>query len=410
MTRMKDSGIEWIGEVPEEWGIVRLKDCLEINNGKDYKDIETDETGYPVIGSGGQFAYARKYLHDGTAILLGRKGTIDKPLYIEGKFWTVDTMFYGVPKSGIHAKFIYYVALQIPFGLYSTNTALPSMTQTDLQNHHFVMPPLDEQTQIADFLDKKVAQLDKVKSLLEEQIKTLEDYRQSLIYETVTKGLDKTVPLKDSGVDWIGQIPEEWGVSRLKYLTNKIGSGKTPLGGAEVFQTEGILFIRSQNVFDGRLVLEEKSTYIDLQTHNSMISTEVMEQDILFNITGASIGRVSIYNFVQKANVNQHVAIIRGSERVKPTYLMYYLMSYIGKFQVALNQVGGNREGLTFEQLKQFIIAFPTREEQTKIADFLDKKTEQINQMIAIKKEQIENINKQRQTLIYDYVTGKRRV
>lgn len=410
MTRMKDSGIEWIGEVPEEWGIVRLKDCLEINNGKDYKDIETDETGYPVIGSGGQFAYARKYLHDGTAILLGRKGTIDKPLYIEGKFWTVDTMFYSVPKSGIYAKFIYYVALQIPFGLYSTNTALPSMTQTDLQNHHFVMPLLDEQTQIADFLDKKVAQLDKVKSLLEEQIKTLEDYRQSLIYETVTKGLDKTVPLKDSGVDWIGQIPEGWGVSRLKYLTNKIGSGKTPLGGAEVFQTEGILFIRSQNVFDGRLVLEEKSTYIDLQTHNSMISTEVMEQDILFNITGASIGRVSIYNFVQKANVNQHVAIIRGSEKVKPTYLMYYLMSCIGKFQVALNQVGGNREGLTFEQLKQFIIAFPTREEQTKIADFLDKKTEQINQMIAIKKEQIENINKQRQTLIYDYVTGKRRV
>ncbi|HEL1747712.1 TPA: restriction endonuclease subunit S, partial [Streptococcus suis] len=222
MTRMKDSGIEWIGEVPEEWGIVRLKDCLEINNGKGYKDIETDETGYPVIGSGGQFAYARKYLHDGTAILLGRKGTIDKPLYIEGKFWTVDTMFYGVPKSGIHAKFIYYVALQIPFGLYSTNTALPSMTQTDLQNHHFVMPPLDEQTQIADFLDKKVAQLDKVKSLLEEQIKTLEDYRQSLIYETVTKGLDKTVPLKDSGVDWIGQIPEGWGVGKLSQFFGEV--------------------------------------------------------------------------------------------------------------------------------------------------------------------------------------------
>ena len=286
----------------------------------------------------------------------------------------------------------------------------PNINQVLIKNWVIPFPSEIEIKKIADFLDKKVAQLDEVKSLLEEQIKTLEDYRRSLIYETVTKGLDKTVPLKDSGVDWIGQIPEGWGVSRLKYLTNKIGSGKTPLGGAEVFQTEGILFIRSQNVFDGRLVLEEKSTYIDLQTHNSMISTEVMEQDILFNITGASIGRVSIYNFVQKANVNQHVAIIRGSEKVKPTYLMYYLMSCIGKFQVALNQVGGNREGLTFEQLKQFIIAFPTREEQTKIADFLDKKTEQINQMIAIKKEQIENINKQRQTLIYDYVTGKRRV
>ena len=423
MTRMKDSGNPWVREIPSDWFEKKLRYLVKLRG---EKSVTTDYKKY--VGLENIMSQTGQYVQTGIEVDLTENLTFEVGDILFGKlrpylrkYWraefsgTASSEFVIIKGSSLNLNFLFW-AIQSDSFINDVDSStygskMPRASWEYMKNIKLPFPEsIEEQTQIADFLDKKVAQLDKVESLLEEQINTLEDYRQSLIYETVTKGLDKTVPLKDSGVDWIGQIPEGWGVSRLKYLTNKIGSGKTPLGGAEVFQTEGILFIRSQNVFDGRLVLEEKSTYIDLQTHNSMISTEVMEQDILFNITGASIGRVSIYNFVQKANVNQHVAIIRGSEKVKPTYLMYYLMSCIGKFQVALNQVGGNREGLTFEQLKQFIIAFPTREEQTKIADFLDKKTEQINQMIAIKKEQIENINKQRQTLIYDYVTGKRRV
>ncbi|MGU7928001.1 restriction endonuclease subunit S [Streptococcus suis] len=407
MTRMKDSGIEWIGEVPEEWGIVRLKDCLEINNGKDYKDIETDETGYPVIGSGGQFAYARKYLHDGTAILLGRKGTIDKPLYIEGKFWTVDTMFYGVPKSGINAKFIYYVALQIPFGLYSTNTALPSMTQTDLQNHHFVMPPLDEQTQITDFLDKKVAQLDKVKSLLEEQIKTLEDYRQSLIYETVTKGLDKIVPLKDSGVDWIGQIPEGWGVGKLKYYFDvQLGKMLQPsaINGNDI----EIDYLRAINVQWDNISVDNLSK---MWCNPSEVSKyEIINGDLLV-CEGGEVGRCGIVEYLSdRAIIQNAVHRIRSAERANVRFLNYYIQHTTKSkwFDILCNKA--TIAHLTSEKLLNTLVVLPSISEQIRLADFLDKKTEQINQMIAIKKEQIENINKQRQTLIYDYVTGKRRV
>ena len=407
MTRMKDSGIEWIGEVPEEWEIVRLKDCLEINNGKDYKDIETDETGYPVIGSGGQFAYARKYLHDGTAILLGRKGTIDKPLYIEGKFWTVDTMFYGVPKSGIHAKFIYYVALQIPFGLYSTNTALPSMTQTDLQNHHFVMPPLDEQTQIADFLDKKVAQLDKVKSLLEEQIKTLEDYRRSLIYETVTKGLDKTVPLKDSGVDWIGQIPEGWGVGKLKYYFDvQLGKMLQPsaINGNDI----EIDYLRAINVQWDNISVDNLSK---MWCNPSEVSKyEIINGDLLV-CEGGEVGRCGIVEYLSdRAIIQNAVHRIRSAERANVRFLNYYIQHTTKSkwFDILCNKA--TIAHLTSEKLLNTLVVLPSISEQTQIADFLDKKTEQNNQMIAIKKDQIENINKQRQTLIYDVVTGKRRV
>ncbi|HEM6136541.1 TPA: restriction endonuclease subunit S [Streptococcus suis] len=407
MTRMKDSGIEWIGEVPEEWGIVRLKDCLEINNGKDYKDIETDETGYPVIGSGGQFAYARKYLHDGTAILLGRKGTIDKPLYIEGKFWTVDTMFYGVPKSGIHAKFIYYVALQIPFGLYSTNTALPSMTQTDLQNHHFVMPPLDEQTQIADFLDKKVAQLDKVKSLLEEQIKTLEDYRQSLIYETVTKGLDKTVPLKDSGVDWIGQIPEGWGVKSFKYaVTIKDGTHDTP----EYF-VEGVPLITSKNLDSIHNEIDfEGAKNISFDDHRKISQrSDVKKGDILMPMIGTVGGATQV--LVEKEFSIKNVALFKvAHDEALSRFLYYQLNSSWINSQLSFMMSGGVQSFISLNMLSKVKLIIPTSEEIKKISLFLDSGVGKINQMIFIKKEQIENINKQRQTLIYDYVTGKRRV
>lgn len=186
---MKDSGVEWIGEIPESWECLPMKRGLTINNGKDYKEIQSDE-GYPVIGSGGQFAFATDYLYDGEAVLLGRKGTIDKPMYINGKFWTVDTMFYAVPSEDVCCKYMYYQAQTIPFGLYSTNTALPSMTQTDLANNPFCFPSLAEQQNIADYLDCKTAKIDSTISSLEAQRDDLNALKQSIISEAVTGKID----------------------------------------------------------------------------------------------------------------------------------------------------------------------------------------------------------------------------
>ena len=114
---LKDSGIDWIGKVPEHWEITLFKRKITINNGKDYKNFSDAEI-YPVIGSGGCFAYCSNYMYDGEALLLGRKGTIDKPLYVKGKFWAVDTMFYAIPHKDLHCKFSYYLALTFPFNLY----------------------------------------------------------------------------------------------------------------------------------------------------------------------------------------------------------------------------------------------------------------------------------------------------
>lgn len=186
---VKDSGIAWIGEIPEHWECCAYKHCMKIKNGQDYKHIVSD-SGYPVIGSGGQFAVANQFMYDGEVVFLGRKGTIDKPIYYQGKFWAVDTMFYSVPNNNTICKYMYYQALGIPFKRYSTSTALPSITQFDLSNNKIAIPPFKEQQAIANYLDKKTTEIDNAISQYKEQIAKLKEYRQALITEVVTGKID----------------------------------------------------------------------------------------------------------------------------------------------------------------------------------------------------------------------------
>ena len=438
MTRMKESGIDWIGQIPEEWEISKIKFTTQLNGRIGWQGLTSaeykEEGPYLITGTDFQngtinfetavhidekrWSEASQIQVENGDLLITKDGTVGKVAIISGlddkaslnsgvlRIQTVDE---------IDRKFLYYVLLSDEFWMWFNYTNSGASTilhlyQNVFDEFTFTFPQKNEQQKIADFLDKKTAQLDKVKSLLEEQIQKLKDYRASLIYETVTKGLDKTVPIKDSGINWIGQVPEGWGVKRLKYLVNKIGSGKTPLGGSEIFEETGILFIRSQNVHNGLIQLEDKSTYINRNIHRQMIGTSVEKNDILLNITGASIGRVAKYDLDVEANVNQHVCIIRCDRFVLPDYLMYFIMSEFGQFMIKIHQISGNREGLSFDNIGNFKIIIPDLDYQYKISQYLNKKMLIINQMIKTKDQQIENINKQRQTLIYDYVTGKRRV
>ena len=184
---MKDSGIDWIGEVPVGWKIGQLKRLLVFQNGQDYKNIETNEdNGFPVYGSGGVFAYATKYMYDGESVLFGRKGTVNRPIYVNCRFWTVDTMYYTIPLEGSFCKFLYYVATTLPYDKYSTATALPSMTQTILGNLKIAVPPLSEQQSIASYLDTKCAEIDALIAIKQAKIDELKDYKKSVIYEYVT--------------------------------------------------------------------------------------------------------------------------------------------------------------------------------------------------------------------------------
>ncbi|EJB8375503.1 restriction endonuclease subunit S [Acinetobacter baumannii] len=189
---MKDSGVEWLGQVPEHWKIGRLKNLLSINNGSDYKEfeVENSENSYPVYGSGGVFTYSSKYIYDQESVLLGRKGTINKPLYVTRPFWAVDTMFYSQVKQGVHGKYVYYQALGFPYDRYSSNTALPSMTQTDLLNLSVAIPLISEQIEITQFLDNENAVFDNLISKQKKLIEKLKEYRSSIISHAVTGKID----------------------------------------------------------------------------------------------------------------------------------------------------------------------------------------------------------------------------
>ena len=415
MTRMKESGIDWIGQIPEEWEVTKLKYALLISNGKDYKDIEVEEGGYPVIGSGGVFARARNYMYDGDVVLLGRKGTIDKPLFYSGKFWTVDTMFYSTALNGNNIKFMYYSSLLIPFSYYSTATALPSMTQSDLNNHVLCLPSVSEQQKIADFLDKKTAQLDKVKVLLEEQIQKLKDYRASLIYETVTKGLDKTVPMKDSGIDWIGQVPQGWGVSKLKFILEKgINSIKVgPFGSSlsgDAIRSSGKWVYNQRNVLDNNFT--ETDFYISEAKCKELKNFSVSSGDILLTTRG-TIGRVAIVpKKYCEGIIHPCLMKFKVDSRIVLPELIKYLFNDIPLVREQLNFLSNSTtiDVIYSYNLKNIIIPIIPIEEQYSTLEVLDRQTSDVDSLIKIKQKHIENINKQRQTLIYDYVTGKRRV
>lgn len=415
MTRMKESGIDWIGQIPEEWEVTKLKYVLLISNGKDYKNIEVEEGGYPVIGSGGVFARARNYMYDGDVVLLGRKGTIDKPLFYSGKFWTVDTMFYSTALNGNNIKFMYYSSLLIPFSYYSTATALPSMTQSDLNNHVLCLPSISEQQKIADFLDEKTAQLDKVKALLEEQIQKLKDYRSSLIYETVTKGLDKTVPMKDSGIDWIGQIPQGWGVSKLKFILEK-GSNSIKVGpfgsslSGDAIRSSGKWVYSQRNVLDNNFI--ETDFYISEAKCKELKNFSVSSGDILLTTRG-TIGRVAIVpKKYCEGIIHPCLMKFKVDSRIVLPELIKYLFNDIPLVREQLNFLSNSTtiDVIYSYNLKNIIIPIIPIEEQYSILEVLDRQTSDVDALIKIKQKQIENINKQRQTLIYDYVTGKRRV
>lgn len=190
--KMKDSGVEWIGEIPEHWETKALKYCFKVGNGKEI-DVELDienESGINVYGSGGIFKKTNKVLFEGESVLFGRKGTIGKPLYVNDVFWTVDTMYYTEFYKKSYPKWFYYLLLVYPWDLIITQTALPSVVGSDVANTICAIPSFGEQVEIAEYLSLKDEKHFKLVENINNQIQKLKEYRQALIYEAVTGKID----------------------------------------------------------------------------------------------------------------------------------------------------------------------------------------------------------------------------
>ena len=212
--------------------------------------------------------------------------------------------------------------------------------------------------------------------------------------------------MKDSGIEWIGEIPEGWKIVKIKYGVTKVGSGKTPSGGAEVYTDCGVLFLRSQNIYDCSLVLDNP-TYISYETDLTMKSTRILPNDILLNITGASIGRCCVVpETLGPANVNQHVCIIRTNpDFFLPKFMQYFWVSHLGRYAISLFQTGGNREGLSFDAIRNTPIPYISIPEQSKIITYLDSECSRIDVMLSKTRSSIEEYKKLKQAVITQAIT-----
>jgi type I restriction enzyme S subunit len=211
---------------------------------------------------------------------------------------------------------------------------------------------------------------------------------------------------KDSGVEWLGEVPEHWQAISLKRLTKKIGSGITPRGGSEVYASDGVLFLRSQNVYDEGLRLDE-AVFISPEIDEEMSNTRVQPGDILLNVTGASLGRTCLVpNGFVSANVNQHVCIIRLQPDGFRSFVAYAMKSGTVKSQIELVQTGAAREGLNFEQIGCLNLAMPPiAEEANAIVSFLDQELEKIDALVQEQRRLIELLKEKRQAVISHAVT-----
>lgn len=428
MTRMKESGIDWIGQIPEEWNLGKVKFFAKISAGAtpdrnniffwngDINWMSSGEVNQGVVTHTAETITNLALKRTSTKLL--PIGTVMLALNGQGKtkgtaaVLAIETASnqslasFIVDDARVNNIYLYYFLK----ANYSNIRGLKGDDRDGLNLQlvsNIIIPLLDikEQKKIADFLDKKTAQLDKVKALLEEQIQKLKDYRASLIYETVTKGLDKTVPMKDSGIDWIGQVPEGWGVKAIKYIFDEIGSGSTPKSDNEIFYDGDINWIQSGDLYQTDTVTSVSKT-ISYQGFKSTSALKIYQPPfVALAMYGASVGNVAV-SYID-ACVNQAVVVMSGSSE-KVGFGKYAIEA--SKSNLIFSAQGGTQPNISQNLIKNWSIPQPKNEEQVQIVDFLDKKTVQIDKLIQIKNQQIENINKQRQTLIYDYVTGKRRV
>jgi type I restriction enzyme S subunit len=409
--KYKESGVEWLGQVPEHWEVVQLKQLLEIQNGADHKLVEQEE-GYPVIGSGGVFAYACDFLYDGESVLLGRKGTIDKPLHVSGRFWTVDTMYWTKIKPEASGRFAYYTALTIPFSFYSTNTALPSMTKGNLSSHLVSRPHFTEQTAIADFLDQETAKIDVLIAEQERLIELLKEKRQAVISHAVTKGLNPDSPMKDSGIEWLGQVPKHWEVSPLGRVTidrcdGPFGSGLK----SEHYTDSGARVIRLQNIrregFDGT-----DEAYIDFDYYQQELQGhDVISGDVLIAGLGDeknTVGRACIApDDIEPALVKADCFRFRVDRSVSLSRFIATALCASATHDSGTMSSGSTRSRIPLSAMATRKIPLPPLSEQKGILDFLEQETGKIDDLTAEAQKAITLLQERRSALISAAVTGQ---
>lgn len=443
--QMKPSGIDWIGNIPCSWNTNRIKYLAQLKGRIGWQGLTSDE--YTDIGpflitgvdfSNGSINWENCvhiteerwseapeiHIQNGD-LLITKDGTVGKVAIVEnlqGKASLNSGVLLIKTSDGYNKKFLYWALLSEEFWTWfrlknAGNSTIVHLYQNDFAEFSYTFPDATEQQTIADFLDKECAQIDSIAADLEKQIELLQQYKKSLITETVTKGLDKSVPMKDSGVEWIGKIPVGWELSRIKYLTDNhhpypIGDGDHGMIKADDYLTEGIPYIRVLNLTWGSGLNLDNLVFISKEMNSLIKNSELKPNDILIAKTGATIGKTAIVpDSLPVSNTTSHVGKITLSNAHDAKYFYYVMTSSIVQKQIQdISAMQSTRPELGIDGLKNLILTVPPFDIQQHIASFLDDHCAKIDKVLHEKGKQLSVIKQHKQSLIYEYVTGKKRV
>ena len=408
MREMKDSGIEWIGQIANTHKLVRLKYIAEILDEyrkpvtAQYRNQNADIL-YDYYGASGIIDKIDGYTIDDHVMLIGEDGANLKlrnlPLMYEvcGKAWINNHAHILKPMKNVDFYYLFYALESLDINNYITGSAQPKLNQENLKEILIPLPSYGIQRKVASYLDTKCSEIDATAEDIQKEISLLEDYKKSVITEAVTKGLNPDAEMKDSGIEWVGKVPVTWKIMPNKYIMTKKKVIK------EVYDDENIISLSMNGVI-----------VRDLEAGGKMPKTFdgyqiVYPGNLLmclfdYDVTPRCIGLIKDYGVTSPA----YSQFVMNNDNYYGYYYYYYLM--IDHAKTLLHLAKNLRHSFTEEQLGAILAPVPTVEEQYQIVNYLDTKCSEIDTLIADKKRQLDTLADYKKSLIYEYVTGKKEV
>ena len=423
---MKDSGVQWIGAVPEHWEVCKVKNKYSFSTGftppknnEEYYDYSNE--GYTWICISDMKAKEiecsansiSRYYVDTFKPAIVKKGSllysfklsVGQVSFAKKDLFTNEAIVSFHDLDSVCLPYLYYSSQICIIQNAETNIyGAKLLNQERIKEATILFPPLSEQRAIADWLDAKCADIDAAIELQQRMIDKLKAYKTAVIHQAVTKGLDKNANLKDSGVQWIGEVPQHWEVCKIKNICTSVNRGCTPN-----YVENGTYYAMNQATFSKGFL-----DYSSLKfTTENRKSAQVLKQDILLASTGGGVlGKVWYYNDdVDLFYAVADVIILRVDPKENDARYLYYDLSIKYQLMNALFVNGStNQIHLQRDLLKNHYIQCPPLAEQRAIADWLDAKCADIDATIALKEQKQEKLKAYKKTIIFEYVTGKKQV
>jgi type I restriction enzyme S subunit len=432
----KPSGIEWIGQVPSSWKISKFKYVSKLYTGNSLNDEQKilfeseNENDIPYVSSKDidlntqtvNYNNGLRIPRDKNLFKVSPKDSFllcveggssgRKMVYLDREVCFVNKLcsFRSIENTRFQYYFIQSSNFQDKFKL-SLSGLIGGVSISNLRDFELVLPNIQEQNQIVQFLDEKTELIDKLIYLKEKKISILKEQRISLINQVITKGLFSDVKMKDSGVEWIGEIPESWVKSRLDFLCDLKGRVGWKSLKSDEYVDKGYIFLSTPNIKNKEIDYENVN-YITEERYLESPEIMLKNGDVLLVKDGSTLGIVNIVkNLPSPTTVNSSIGVLKNkSTKLIPEFLFYFLSSHYCQNIIDRMKGGMGVPHLFQSDIKKFEIFLPTILEQNQIVEFLDSKTIEIDDLMDLEQKKIDLLKEYRQSLISEVVTGKIKV